>query len=200
METMNNNVAKIAGKITDEYREYHSTLGEDFLSTKVEVVRKSGGVDVLPVVVSEKLLTNEIKSSDFVSFEGQIRTFNKPNGSVETYLFARDCELAEEGTYVNDVKLRGFLCKKGKFRTTFTERKVIDFILAVNRQFNKSDYLPVLAWGKDARYVSGKEVSEEFEISGRFQSRNYTKKDNEGNKTEGVAYEVSSSQVIALNK
>lgn len=200
MEALNNNCAVIAGKIVSDYKQYHSTLGEDFLITNVEVLRKSGGIDVLPVVISEKLLDNDIVNAEFVSFEGQIRTFNKEGGSVETYLFAKDCTLAEEGTYKNEVKLRGYLCKKGKFRTTFTERKVIDFILAVNRMFNKSDYLPVLAWGKDAKYVSNKDIATEFEITGRFQSRNYVKKDAYGNKIDKVAYEISSSQVIVVNK
>lgn len=197
---MNNNIAKISGKIIGDYEVYHSTLGEEFLIANIEVIRKSGEADMLPVVISEKLLDDEVRKSKFVYFEGQIRTFNKDNGSVETYLFAKDIRIAEEGTYINEVKLRGFLCKKGRYRTTYTERKVIDFILAVNRMFNKSDYLPVIAWGKDAKYVSGKDISEEFEIIGRFQSRKYSKKDNDGKRIEKLAYEISSSQVIAVNK
>lgn len=197
---MNNNIAKISGKIASDYEVYHSTLGEEFLIVNVEVARKSGEADVLPVVISEKLLDDETRNSEFVHFEGQIRTFNKNNGSVETYLFAKDIHIAEEGTYVNEVKLRGFLCKKGRYRTTYTERKVIDFILAVNRMFNKSDYLPVIAWGKDAKYVFGKDIAEEFEITGRFQSRRYSKKDANGERIEKTAYEISSSQVIAINK
>lgn len=195
---LNNNYAKISGKVVKEYKTYHSTLGEEFFITEVEVVRKSGGVDTLPVVVSEKLLDDTVKNSKFVCYEGQIRTYNKNDGSVETYLFAKDIHIVEEGTYMNEVKLKGFLCKKGRYRTTYTERKVIDFILAVNRLFNKSDYLPILAWGKDAKYISNKEISEEFEITGRFQSRKYFKKDANGNKVEKFAYEISSSQIIAV--
>ena len=198
MDILNNNVAKISGKIASKYRPYHSTLGEQFLMVDVEVRRKSGGVDTLPVVVSEKLLDDNIRSAAYVSFVGQIRTYNKTDGSVETYLFARDAEVSDENTSVNEVKLRGFLCKKGRYRTTYTERKVIDFILAVNRAYNKSDYLPVLAWGKDAKYVNSKDISTEFEITGRFQSRKYAKKDKDGNKIEKMAYEISSSQILAV--
>lgn len=200
MELMNNNIAKLSGKISSDYRKYHSTLGEEFLIVDVDVERKSGEIDTLPVVVSEKLLDAEIKSAAYVSFEGQIRTFNKTDGSVETYLFAKDAEVSEEGTFVNEVKLKGYLCKKGKHRTTYSGRKVIDFILAVNRPFNKSDYLAILAWGKDSKYVFGKDISTKFEITGRFQSRKYFKKDADGNKQERLAYEISSSQVISISK
>lgn len=200
MDLINNNTAKITGKISGEYKFYHNILGEDFLSVDLEVKRKSGEVDLLPVVVSEKLLTSQVKEAAYVSFEGQIRTFNKADGSVETYLFAKDAEVSEEGTFVNEVKIKGHLCKKGKYRTTYTGRKVIDFILAVNRPFNKSDYLAILAWGKDAKYVQDKDISTEFEITGRFQSRKYLKKTEDGSKEERLAYEISSSQIIAINK
>ena len=125
MELMNNNIARLSGKISSDYRKYHSTLGEDFLIVDVDVERKSGEIDILPVVVSEKLLDAEIKSAAYVSFEGQIRTFNKADGSVETYLFAKDAEVSKEGTFVNEVKLRGYLCKKGKHRTTYSDRKSV---------------------------------------------------------------------------
>lgn len=200
MEVLNNNVARLAGKVSGNYEKYHNTLGEEFLITNVEISRKSGGVDILPVVISEKLLDESIKSATFVEFEGQVRTFNKDNGSVETYLFAKDVHLAEEGTYINEIKLRGFLCKKGQYRKTFTDRKVVDFILAVNRLFNKSDYLPVIAWGKDAKYISNQEIATEFEIEGRFQSRKYTKRSQDGERIERTAYEISSSKVKAINK
>lgn len=195
---LNNNYAKISGKIVKEYTTYHKTLGEEFFMTEIEVVRQSGGVDILPVVVSEKLLDDSIKNADFVCFEGQIRTYNKKDGSVETYLFAKDIHFAEEGTYINEVRLRGFLCKKGRYRTTYTERKILDFILAVNRLFNKSDYLPVLAWGKDAKYMSNQDISNELEIVGRFQSRRYSKKDINGVINSKVTYEISASQITAI--
>lgn len=200
MELMNNNTARLAGKISDEYKIYHSTLGEEYLIVDVDVQRKSGEVDILPVVISEKLLDDNIRAATYVSFVGQIRTYNKADGSVETYLFAKDAEVSEEGTFVNEVKLKGFLCKKGKHRETFSGRKVIDFILAVNRPYNKSDYLAILAWGKDSKYVFGKDISTEFEITGRFQSRKYFRKDADGNRQERLAYEISSSQVIAVSK
>ena len=198
-DLMYNNVAKITGKISSEYRSYHEIKGERFLLVNVDVLRKSGEVDVLPVVISEKLLSPVITSAPYVSFTGQVRTFNKDDGSVETYLFAKDAEPAEKDTYINEVRLKGFLCKKGFYRTTHSGRKVVDFILAVNRPFNKSDYLPILAWGKDAKYVQGKDIATEFEIVGRFQSRKYLKK-NADNKQEKTAYEISSSQIIAVNK
>lgn len=200
MELLNNNSAVISGRVASEYKYYHSTLGEDFFIVDVEVNRKSGEVDVLPVVVSEKLLENGIKESEYVKFSGQIRTYNKEDGRVEIYLFARDTEVSDENTFVNQVKLKGFLCKKGKYRTTFTQRKVLDFIMAVNRAYHKSDYIPVISWGTDAKYVNSKEISTEFEITGRFQSRKFIKKDVDGNKEERTAFEISASQVIITDK
>lgn len=200
MDLNNNNVAKLTGKIVSEYLPYNKTLKENFFKVDVDVERKSGGIDTLPVVISEKLIDDKLKEAKFVSFDGQVRTFNKADGSVETYLFAKDAEVAEEDTYENEVKLIGFLCKKGKYRTTFTGRKIIDFILAVNRPFNKSDYLAILAWGKDAKYIFGKEISTKVELTGRFQSRKYTKIDENNNKCEKKAYEISSSQLAVIEE
>lgn len=199
MDMLNNNIATLAGKLVGGFENYHNIMGEEFLITHIEVRRRSGGSDVLPVIISEKLLDEETLNAEFIKVTGQIRTFNKENGSVETYLFAKDCELVEE-VYINEVKVRGFLCKKGMLRTTYTERKVIDFILAVNRLYGKSDYLTILAWGKDAKYISNKDVSTEFELTGRFQSRNYLKKNEDGSKTEKIAYEISASQIVAASK
>lgn len=200
MELVQNNIARLAGKISGKYEKYHSIFNEDFFKVDIEVKRNSGEVDTLPVVISEKLLDSEIREAAYVSFEGQIRTFNKADGSVETYLFARDAKVSDENTFVNEVRIKGHLCKKGVYRETFSGRKVIDFILAVNRQYGKSDYLPVLAWGKDAKYVSGKDISTEFETVGRFQSRTYYKREEDGTKTPRLAYEISSSQIIATKK
>lgn len=200
MELLNNNNAILSGKIVSEYKYYHSTLGEDFFIVDVEAKRKSGEVDILPVVVSEKLLENGVKEAEFIKFSGQIRTYNKDDGRVEIYLFARDTEVSDENTFVNQVKLKGFLCKKGKYRTTFTKRKVLDFIVAVNRAYYKSDYIPVISWGTDAKYVNSKDVSTEFEITGRFQSRKFIKKDIDGNKEEKIAFEISASQVVISDK
>lgn len=195
MNPMINNTAILSGKLMHDFREYHTTLGEKFFAFTLFVKRNSGENDILPIVISEKLLSNKIKEIEFVKLTGQIRTFNKENGKVEIYFFAKDIEELQEEKYFNEVKLRGFLCKKGKYRTTFTDRKVIDFIIAVNRLFRKSDYLPVLAWGKDAKYIENQEISTEIQITGRFQSRKYLKKNDDGSKYEKIAYEISSSQI-----
>ena len=108
MELLNSNNAILSGKIVSEYKYYHSTLGEDFFIVNVEAKRKSGEVDILPVVVSEKLLENGIKEAEFIKFSGQIRTYNKDDGRVEIYLFARDTEVSDENTFVNQVNLKGF--------------------------------------------------------------------------------------------
>lgn len=203
MDNYNTNIAFISGKSTINDKGYsfeyaYETLGEKFYKMIISVKRKNDTEDLLPVIISEKLLedTLSITESKYYRVSGQIRTYNKPNGSVEIFLFARDIELLEEETYENNITLMGFICKKGKYRVTQTDRKVIDFILAVNRQYGRADYLPVLAWGKDAKYVSTIDKNTMFKITGRFQSRTYIKKNSEGLQEERIAYEISSNQVI----
>jgi hypothetical protein len=193
-----NNSVVIAGKRIDDYKFYYSILGEKLYKTNIEVERISGKSDIIPVVISEKILTNEIKEADFLAFKGQIRTYNNSLGNVEVYFFAKELEIPEVKEHINQVELKGYVCKKADLRTTYSERKITSFIMAVNREYEKSDYLPVITWGKNAIYISNQDVSTKIKIIGRFQSRNYLKKNNEGIKEEKTTFEISSSQVLIL--
>jgi len=147
--------------------------------------------------ISEKLLNKDIIEADFLNVLGQIRTYDKENGGIDIYLFAKDINIEKEEKYFNKVELTGYICKKGKARETKSGRKVIDFIVAINRLFRKSDYLPVLAWNKDVNYINNINISSEVSIVGRFQSRAYYKKDCDGNLIEKIAYEISSSKILS---
>lgn len=200
MNPMINNTAILCGKSLKDFREYHQTINERFFMFSLSNKRKSDVEDILPIVISEKLITPALLKADFLSMSGQIRTFNDDNGRVEIYFFVKDIEIIEEEKYFNEVELKGFLCKKGNYRDTYSGRKIIDFILAVNRLFRKSDYLPILAWGKDAKYIFNQDISTEVKIVGRFQSRTYLKKINEDEKIEKIAYEISASQINIVRK
>lgn len=199
MQTITNNIILSGIKIGD-FKINHIVKEEKFYKFILEVRRSSGVSDFLPIIVSEKLLNDEIKESDFINVEGKIRTYNKKSGGVEVYVFATEINKNEEESHINEVTLIGTMCIKRNFRTTSTGRKIQDFILAVNSRFNKSDYIPVLAWGSNANFVSNKKISDMLKIVGRLQSRNYTKKDQNDNFIYKVAYEVSSSQVNSYNK
>lgn len=196
MSNYNNNYARITGKVVSEFEKYHTVLNELFYRVYIQVNRRSDQHDLIPVVVSEKIVQAEkLMDSEFIAFTGQIRTHNNENSRVETFLFARDAELADEDTYFNEVELTGFLCKKGRYKETKTDRRLLNFTLAVNRVFGKSDYLTILAWGKDAKYVNSLDVSTKMKIVGRFQSRVYPKIHEDGTKEERVAYEISAKQL-----
>lgn len=190
-----NNIANIKGSKIHDLVEYHTILDEKFYKGKIHVSRNSNVVDKIPVVISEKLLEKEILNADFISLTGQVRSYNNNSGNVEIYVFVKEIETLEKEESLNEIILTGFICKKGNIRTTKTARKITDFILAVNRLFKKSDYLPILAWGKDAIYIDNREISTKLSIVGRFQSRAYNKTMENGDIVEREVYEISSSRI-----
>lgn len=201
-----NNIVKLSGfvKSTPEYS--HETCGEKFYQFTVSTPRQSGKKDVLPITISERLVDlNEIVIDRFVELEGNVRTYNKyteGGNRLLIYVFAREIKLSTLGTKpelndcVNSVKLEGFVCKKPKYRTTPLGREICDLLIAVNRPYGKSDYIPVITWGRNARFSNNFEVSQKLVLHGRLQSRTYLKKlDKEGMQTEErVAYELSVSK------
>lgn len=193
-----NNTARLSGKIVSEYDFYHETLGEKFYKVNIAVKRMSGEEDILPVIVSEKLLTEENMSATNVLFTGQIRTFNTENSNVEMYLFAKNLELVDENTFINEVKLNGFLCKKNQIKTTHSKRMILTFILAINTRFKKSYYINVLAWGLNSIYIHNQKISTNLEVEGRFQSRKFYKKDENGKRVQHTTYEISSSMINVI--
>jgi single-stranded DNA-binding protein len=198
-----NNFIDIGGTIHSDFTFSHEIYGEGFWRFDVDVGRLSGQSDILPVTVSERIVDRErMQIGQAVSINGQIRSYNnyveadRKNKLVLT-IFARDITYVEEApqTSPNEVFLDGFLCKPAIYRTTPFGREISDMLIAVNRSYNKSDYIPSIAWGRNARYSSKLQVGDRIRIWGRMQSRRYQKKVDEETVLEKTAYEVSASKI-----
>jgi single-stranded DNA-binding protein len=201
MET--NNFIEVGGLIFSEFTFSHEIYGEGFWRFDVEVGRLSGQADILPVTVSERIIDKEkMQPGQAVQISGQIRSYNnyveaeKRNKLVLT-IFARDVELLESvpPEHPNDVYLDGYLCKPAIYRTTPFGREIADLLVAVNRSYNKSDYIPCIAWGRNARYAGKLQVGDNIRLWGRKQSRQYQKKLDEATVLEKTAYEVSIAKI-----
>ena len=192
-ETINNNYAEISGKLLQLPQLSHENRGERFYRAVVGVQRLSGTEDILNVIIREKLLRNlELKQNDSIHIFGQLRSFNNKSGDgakLIVSIFARDL-VVEPCEECNDILLRGTICKPPTLRKTPLGREISDFMLAVNRKHGRSDYLPCIAWGQNARVIYGKPVGTSLTVSGRFQSRQYIKLEN-GTPVHKTAYEVS---------
>ena len=195
----NNNVL-IAGKIVAGCAFSHEVYGEGFYTFQISSERLSDKSDILPVTVSERLIDMELlQVGKRVDIIGQLRSYNnynsKKNRLVLT-IFAREIRLAEEeeGKNENQIFLNGFICKPPIYRKTPFGREIADILVTVNRAYNKSDYIPCIAWGRNARYMANLEVGSNIRVWGRVQSRTYQKRVGEETE-ERVAYEVSVSKI-----
>ncbi len=190
------NSVSIAGRLSG-LELSHRIYGEAFYTFFLECERLSDKSDVLPVTISERLLSKHpLGGGEIVLVRGQLRSYNKlVDGKVRLYLTVFARELAESGTCVNEIELKGFVCKPPVFRVTPFGREITDMLVAVNRAYNKSDYVPCIVWGRNARFASGFEVGDKVALHGRVQSRQYEKALETGEKTLRIAYEVSISRL-----
>lgn len=197
-----NNLIKLAGTVVSEKQFSHEVYGEGFYSFDLEVPRLSENSDIIPVTVSERLLTGiDFRVGQKVAIEGQFRSYNnyenEKNKLVLTVFVKEIREQTEEDSSMNpnEIMLNGFICKKPIYRTTPFGREIADILLAVNRAYNKSDYIPCIAWGRNARYCQNLGIGENVKIWGRIQSRQYEKKFEDGTMEVRRAYEVSISKM-----
>lgn len=199
-EQMSNNKLRLTGTVTENPVYSHEVCGEEFYETKLSVARLSGQEDVIPVTVSERLLSRqEIVPGARISVVGQFRSYNKAEGERSRLLltaFAREILPADEEVNPNMIEIIGYICKNPVYRTTPFKREICDVLLAVNRAYNKSDYIPCIMWGRNARFIKDMPVGEKLWVSGRVQSRVYTKCLSEEVSEERVAYEVSVSKIL----
>lgn len=204
-----NNHLILVGKIVSEKSYSHEIYGEKFYVFNLEVVRLSSTVDIIPITISERLLTGlDIEIGKKVTVEGQFRSYNnyenERNRLVLT-VFAKEIkevenEEVDKDEITNEVTLIGYVCKKPIYRQTPFGREIADVLLAVNRAYNKSDYIPSIAWGRNARFCQNMEVGTEVKITGRVQSRTYEKKFEDGTSETRVAYEVSIASMEVVNE
>ena len=212
---LENNYLTLVGKVTSEKQFSHEIYGERFYSFDLSIPRLSGNADIIPVTVSERLITDEMMQiGTKLLIKGQFRSYNSYENEKNRLIltvFAKDIEkideepveqledgentvsneFAKKDTTTNEVVLIGYICKKPIYRQTPFGREIADILLAVNRAYNKSDYIPSIAWGRNARFCQNLEVGSEVKIVGRVQSRNYEKKYEDGTIVKKVAYEVS---------
>ncbi len=200
--TENNNRVYIYGEIVSEAKFSHEVFGEGFYEFFVKVLRLSGQVDVLPVTVSERIMTEDMKPGAYISAFGQFRSYNKLEGGRSRLMltvFVRELAEGQQGKNPNSIVLSGYICKPPVYRTTPFNREIADLLVAVNRSYNKSDYIPAIAWGRNARFVKNLNVGDRIALSGRIQSREYQKKQDDGAFLTLTAYEVSISKLAAFD-
>lgn len=204
---LENNYLTLVGKVTGEKRFSHEIYGESFYIFDLSIDRLSGNADIIPVTVSERLIKDDmLQEGKTLLVKGQFRSYNSyDNGRNKLVLtvFTKDImeveenqneeenEIVKKDIVTNEVVLVGYICKKPIYRQTPFGREISDILLAVNRAYNKSDYIPCIAWGRNARFCQDLEVGTQVKIVGRVQSRTYEKKFEDGTVEQRIAYEVS---------
>ena len=202
LEQMNNNRVFLSGTVESEPKFSHETFGEAFYEVILLVPRLSDHLDKVPVTVSEKLLLGgRFDMGKYVCIKGQFRSYNKlEDGKSKLMLsvFVREVCDFEEDMNPNVIEIIGYICKAPTYRTTPFNREICDVLIAVNRAYNKSDYLPCIAWGRNAKYVSELPVGAKVTIVGRIQSRDYQKHTESGEVLSRTAYEVSINKIFEV--
>ena len=206
---LENNYLTLVGKVTGEKKFSHEIYGERFYVFNLEIARLSGNADIIPITVSERIITDEMLiQGKSLLVKGQFRSYNSYDNEKNRLIltvFAKDVveveenqneneeenEIVKKDMVTNEVVLVGYICKKPIYRQTPFGREIADVLLAVNRAYNKSDYIPTIAWGRNARFCQNLEVGTKVKIIGRVQSRMYEKKYEDGTVENRVAYEVS---------
>jgi len=208
-----NNHIILVGKVTSEKRFSHEIYGEKFYIFDLSVPRLSGNADIIPITISERLMVNgDLPINTKITVEGQFRSYNsygEGKNKLVLTVFAKNVTLlddqeseveARKDFISNEVTLIGYICKKPVYRQTPFGREIADILLAVNRAYSKSDYIPCIAWGRTARFCENMEVGTEVKIVGRVQSRQYEKKHEDGTIENKVAYEVSVGSLEVIEK
>lgn len=203
-EQMNNNRVFLTGRVATEPKFSHETFGEAFYEIDLEVERLSQNVDMIPITISEKLMTgNLVQVGNVISIKGQFRSYNKADQTKSHLMltvFVREVTTEQKDMPTNIIEINGFICKSPIYRTTPFKREICDVLIAVNRAYNKSDYLPCIAWGRNARFIKDAQVGDKVNLVGRIQSRVYQKKLEDGNVEDRVAYEVSVGRITLDNQ
>lgn len=198
-----NNKVYFMGEIVSDAKFSHEVYGEGFYEFYVKVMRLSGQADILPVTISERLIQgNDFKAGSAISALGQFRSYNKLEGGKSRLMltvFVREIVEASPANNPNSIVLSGYICKPPVYRTTPFNREIADLLIAVNRAYNKSDYIPCIAWGRNARFVQNLKVGDKVALSGRIQSREYQKRLSETETVTMTAYEVSVSKLAAFD-
>ena len=200
-----NNQVTMMGEIVSAFQFSHEGFGEGFYMVELAVSRLSNYSDYIPLMVSERLIdTEQDYTGQFIRISGQFRSYNRheeKKNRLVLSVFVRELEFLDEideNEKTNQIFLDGYICKEPIYRKTPLGREIADVLLAVNRSYGKSDYIPCICWGRNARFASGFTVGCHIQIVGRVQSREYVKRISEEEVEHRVAYEVSVSKVDLL--
>lgn len=200
-----NNQVTIMGEVASRFTFSHEVFGEGFYMVDVLVKRLSNSEDRIPLMISERLIdVTKDYTGEFIMASGQFRSYNRHEehkNHLVLSVFVREVAFVDEeldGAKTNNILLDGYICKPPVYRKTPLGREIADLLLAVNRPYGKSDYIPCICWGRNARYASGFAVGEHVQILGRIQSREYVKKLSETETEKRVAYEVSVSKLECI--
>lgn len=200
-----NNQVTMIGEIVAEFEFSHEVYGEGFYLVDISVSRLSDSVDYIPLMVSERLVdVTQSYIGETISVSGQFRSYNRHEEKKNRLIlsvFVRELEFVDEiedDIKSNQIYLDGYICKEPIYRKTPLGREIADLLVAVNRSYGKSDYIPCICWGRNARYASSFEVGSHVEVYGRIQSREYIKKIGEEQTEKRVAYEVSVNKIEFL--
>ena len=206
-KVFDNNQVSIAGEIVSDFKYSHDVFGEGFYVLEVLVSRLSNSADIIPIMVSERLINvREDYKGKFVEVSGQFRSYNRHEENKNRLVlsvFAREIKITDEedeGAKPNFIFLDGYVCKAPIYRKTPLGREIADILLAVNRPYGKSDYIPCICWGRNARFAENFNVGGHIQVWGRIQSREYQKKVSETDFEKRVAYEVSVSKLEYLEE
>ncbi|EGG85394.1 hypothetical protein HMPREF9477_00019 [Lachnospiraceae bacterium 2_1_46FAA] len=206
-KVIENNQVTIMGEVVSEFTFSHEVFGEGFYMVEVLVRRLSNSDDRIPLMVSERLIdVTQDYRGEYIMVNGQFRSYNRheeDRNRLVLSVFAREISFVEEeldGAKTNNILLDGYICKAPVYRKTPLGREIADLLLAVNRPYGKSDYIPCICWGRNARYASSFEVGEHVQVLGRIQSREYVKKLSEVETEKRVAYEVSVSKLECVGE
>ncbi|MBS6507144.1 single-stranded DNA-binding protein [Paraclostridium bifermentans] len=199
------NIVNLRGELEEELTFSHEIFGEKFYSARIKIHRLSDTYDVLPITISERLLEEvNLNENNLVDLVGQLRSYNKnidnKNKLVLT-VFAREIKVVDgEAKDPNNIFLDGYICKDPIYRKTPLGREIADLLVAINRPYNKSDYIPSIVWGRNAKFAKNLKVGDRVQMWGRVQSRDYEKKLESGETEKRVAYEVSISKIKKLDE
>lgn len=196
------NILELTGRVLTNPVKSHELFGEAFYTFNIEVKRLSFVSDILPVTVSEKALSlYKVNEGDLIKVSGQLRSYNHIREGASKLVLTVFCKKLDssENEFENDVSLMGYVCRKPTYRITPFGREITDLLLAVNRSYNKSDYIPLIVWGKNARAASNLQIGERIRVEGRLQSREYEKV-LDTKKELRTAYEVSVSTINLSDK
>ena len=201
-KVIENNRVTIVGEVVSEFEFSHEVYGEGFYTLNISVNRLSDSVDIIPLMISERLVdvTEDLRGV-IIEASGQFRSYNRHEENKNRLMlsiFVRELQLYdnyEEENSTNQIFLDGYICKPAIYRRTPLGREIADVLIAVNRPYGKSDYIPCIAWGRNARFAAGFEVGSHIQIYGRIQSREYVKRISDTETEKRVAYEVSVSKL-----